>query len=47
MTRNVSFRIEDKLFEEFSIICVKKKTNKADVIRKLIEEYTRKYGKNI
>ena len=43
MTRNISFKMDDKLFEEFSIICIKKKTNKADVIRKLIEEYVRKY----
>ena len=45
MTRNISLKIDEKLFEEFSIICIKRRTNKAEVIRKLIEGYVRKYGK--
>ena len=42
MTRNISIKLDDKTFENFSIVCIKKKTNKADEIRKLIKDFTRK-----
>lgn len=42
MTRNISIKLDDKIFEEFSIVCIKKKTNKADEIRNMIKEFIKK-----
>jgi len=42
MTRNISIKLDDKIFEEFSIICIKKRTNKADEIRRLIKEFIKR-----
>jgi len=42
MTRNISIKLDDKTFEDFSIACIKRKTNKADEIRKMIKEYIKK-----
>lgn len=39
MTRNISVKLDDKTFEEFSIICIKNKTNKANEIRRMIKEF--------
>jgi len=39
MTRNISIKLDDKTFEEFSIACIKKRTNKADEIRRMIKNF--------